>query len=766
MHFPLSFPERVRLLGQSFQAKLLLTLLLPLLVIWSLVALTSTSMQERQQAFVGKQQAADTKRVADELQEKIQDRVRMLESIAAHVDMAKWKGPQAASDYLAQRYALRPMFSGGTIIFDPSGTVLGEYPVVAGRLGSNYADREYLQRFFATGKPTVSEPYMGRLQHRMLMSMCVPIAGANSQVQGALCGNFDMRSSNFLGRMSDPQAMGSKGFFLLRNSDRVLIASTDSSRVMTQMPDTPLLRQVLAGNAKAFVASSSVGIEKLYASAPVEAAGWTLVLALPTEIAFAPVRATVDALKRDALLASLLVMWAAYFLARRILRPLQQAGLRMDAMSGGREPLQRVDETGDTEVRRLLTSFNRLSDSLVSQQTLLQDERNAFLSEVLEMLPFGVVVLNQERHVSLRNKLFGTLLDYPDSLLSQQPLQFADWMRFNFERGDFPGEALQDVLDRYIQFMERRQPICFERPLSNGVYLEVRGQPLANGWTLLTYTDISAHKQLAQQLTDLNQALARQIKVSNAATDAKSAFVAKVSYEIRTPMNAILGLSYLLEKAALPGYAHDMVVKMRIASTSLLSSLNDVLDFSKMESGKLDIQSNSFCLGDVLDNLATIMSANTLEKDLELIIAPTPSGTSQLIGDPLRLEQVLINLTGNAIKFTERGHVALSVSKVQEQGAFLTLRFSVRDSGIGIARDKQREVFAEFAQADGTTSRKYGGSGLGLAISRRLVAAMGGELQVASALDSGSEFWFELRFQRAGWSRPAVPTLLPLQDAV
>ncbi|MGS0756410.1 ATP-binding protein, partial [Roseateles sp. GG27B] len=179
-------------------------------------------------------------------------------------------------------------------------------------------------------------------------------------------------------------------------------------------------------------------------------------------------------------------------------------------------------------------------------------------------------------------------------------------------------------------------------------------------------------------------------------------------------------------------------VKMRMASTSLLGILNDVLDFSKIESGKLDIQSTPFRLGDVLDNLATIMSANAQEKDLELIITPTPNGASQLIGDSLRLEQVLINLTANAIKFTERGHVALSISKVFEEGETLGLRFSLRDSGIGIAQDKQREIFAEFSQADGSTSRKYGGTGLGLTISRRLVAAMGGELQVSSVLGSGS----------------------------
>ncbi|MGS0757277.1 HAMP domain-containing protein, partial [Roseateles sp. GG27B] len=235
--------------------------------------------------------------------------------------------------------------------------------------------------------------------------------------------------------------MGGNDFYLIRASDRTLIASTDSRRVMSQLPDTSLVQQLIAGSAKAFVATNISGVEKLYASAPVATAGWVLALGLPTDLAYAPVRSTVSELRNGALAASLLVMLAAFFLARRMLRPLQQAAQKMDAMSSGRQPLQHVDESGDHEVRGLLTSFNRLSDSVTSHQTQLQSERNAllqsqgelhqltqdleaqvaqrseklmelnsFLHEVLETLPFGVVALDSDRKLALRNKLFGTLL--------------------------------------------------------------------------------------------------------------------------------------------------------------------------------------------------------------------------------------------------------------------------------------------------------------------------------------------------------------------
>ncbi|MBT3067437.1 PAS domain-containing protein [Rhodoferax sp. U11-2br] len=408
----------------------------------------------------------------------------------------------------------------------------------------------------------------------------------------------------------------------------------------------------------------------------------------------------------------------------------------------------------------LFTRSTMVDNTERKAQTNQIETLNNLLQEVVETLPYGVVVLDETRQVRLKNSRVSRLLDYPADFFEPGQVSFSEMIAFNHARGDYADRPFNEVLTFFTQAMITQQTIKFERRQANGVFLEVCGVPMSNGWTLLTYTDISAHKQ-AQQTLD------KAMHAAEAATVAKSAFIANVSHELRTPMNAILGLSYLLEKMmSLPGDASDLVRKIRQSSTSLMGMLNDVLDFSKIESGKLNLQSAPFRLGDILNNLAGIMSTNARDKDLEVIIAPTPIGTSQLIGDSLRLEQVLINLTGNAIKFTAQGHVALNIIKLHETSDSISLRFAVSDSGIGIAPEQQQEIFAEFSQADGSISRQFGGTGLGLTISRRLVEAMGGELKVTSVLGRGSEFWFVLTFQRIEDALAATPDMAHLSVVI
>jgi signal transduction histidine kinase/CheY-like chemotaxis protein len=264
----------------------------------------------------------------------------------------------------------------------------------------------------------------------------------------------------------------------------------------------------------------------------------------------------------------------------------------------------------------------------------------------------------------------------------------------------------------------------------------------------------------------LKIALAQRAEEAEAAGRAKSNFLANMSHEIRTPMNAILGMSYILEKMHLADDASELVKKIRIAGRSLLGIINDILDFSKIDAGGLELEHAPFNLDDVLENLSVIMSANASKEDVELIIQPLPQSLSRLVGDALRLEQVLINLTSNALKFTQAGMVQVRIEAVEQTEQTVRLRFAVKDTGVGISKEQQARLFKAFSQADASTARRYGGTGLGLAISHLLIRLMGGEMGVNSAPGLGSEFWFTVTLERDLTATLSMPRMSNLQALI
>ena len=413
-------------------------------------------------------------------------------------------------------------------------------------------------------------------------------------------------------------------------------------------------------------------------------------------------------------------------------------------------------ESSSRELRESLDGQSRLAGENAALYAAAQRDHTR-QQQIFNSTSDGIIFVTRDGRVEAANVRAGDLLDFdPQSVIGVELARLVSRL-YSVSAGDSFLPRLQDLLENAWAggHGDLQQP-------ATGRILHWIAQPArdSNGEILgltFTFQDVTRARELARELEDKSQLLEDARLRAEDANRAKGEFLANVSHEIRTPLSAIISIAQHLEDSGARG---DMVGRIRSSAESLMTIIDDILDFSRIESRKLALDQSPFSLRATLQDAVETLRVQASEKRLGLHLEVSDEAPDDLVGDALRLRQVLVNLLGNAVKFTERGEVRLRVSVAAARPDDVVLHFGVTDTGIGIPRDKQDVVFEAFAQADGSAGRRYGGTGLGLSISTRLVKMMRGDLWVESEAGEGATFRFTATFglrSALDVSAPAAP---------
>lgn len=445
--------------------------------------------------------------------------------------------------------------------------------------------------------------------------------------------------------------------------------------------------------------------------------------------------------------------------------------------SRGSGPRKRVDWTSNDEIGTVAVAFNEMQERQEAYEVRLTTSHNELekrveertvdlvkaeseakairnqLSDAIESISEGFALFDDQNKLVIANSRYAEIMLGAPTQELEIGTSFEDILSRALSLKRFPNVSANDTTWLSTQLERQKdssQPFLLE--VAGDQWQQINNRPTDEGGTVAVHTDITEIKKVQDELHRAKDA-------AESANDAKSSFLATMSHEIRTPLNGIVGMSLLLDGTALDSEQQEFSKTIKSAADSLLTIINDILDFSKVEAGALELERLPMSIADITEASAELVATKAAEKGIELACHIAPNVPGGIMGDPTRIQQILLNLLNNAVKFTDSGEVVVTVESVTTNNSLnagdkTQMRISVQDTGIGIPADRMGRLFKSFSQVDASTTRRFGGTGLGLVITKRLVELMGGEISVESKAGQGTKFSFTL---------PAELVDLPIQ---